>query len=804
MAKKRRSRSVRTRDPLAGVIALRSSPTQSDGARVDRKAGVIADVSIIQTGPAIGHGFDIDQTTLEQVAELGNAQSQGVKARLAHPNECDDCTGKELGRWRDFRVEGDRTLANLHVLDAARRSPAGNLADWVFDVADEDPGLIAVSIYGKGDPKPRMEADGTPRVDDDGERLPPVLRLDALVAADIVDEAAANRTGLFASAGIATELLDAAIDYEAGDRIYVDADVLATCAADSEQLVALAEHRNLDGHIHLDTRGDLERAANFLNRYLDRRGLNHAAITAGDVRRIVHRLQEPRTMPDKKPTAPDKAAATQQAPHTTLTSDPSPDVPATTQTAPATTRANNGTTNTPDNGTLSFAAAVQAENKRVRDIQALARMFPDVDLSKVVEECVSDTNISLSDAQTRVLQAIAPARRPVGSVDITVTQDSRDKLRVQTVDALLLNKGVTIDAEGDDLKRREREARQLRSLGPKQLSRIALREAGVPNVERMSDDEVFNRTFGRFTLSAVGHTTGDFPLILADAANKVMVSGFRLAPVTWDQWCKIGSNPDFKPKSVLRRSEFALLDPRVEGEPTKHGSFAESREQITVDTKDKGFSYTRKMYVNDDLGAFMDAAESMGGAANYTIEVDVYTDLTRNSLAGPTMGDSKALFHADHNNIYTGGAPSQAPIEAIAAGMMEQTGIGDDGASVAIGVAPQYWLARPTIAFAIEAIVTSNYRGSDARRDPQVQALKDTKVIPVPILAGLGATTQYYAAANQMLAPSYEVAFLNGQREPTLIEFNNPSVDGTTLIVRHDYDVHPTGGWQGIARETGT
>jgi hypothetical protein len=195
--------------------------------QVDKDAGIIRGASAMQAVEALGHGVLIDQTTLEQVRDLGNAASGGIKVRFTHPGLCSDGMGKLLGRQKDFRLVGDKVVGDIHMLDAAAKSPDGDLRAYVLDLAAEDPASFGMSVV-VSDYAVWKLVDGTEvRTDDaslrrgDGEdsyfAKPvesvsdlPFLRVDELHACDVVDEPAANRGGLFAEAFNGTTSLDAA------------------------------------------------------------------------------------------------------------------------------------------------------------------------------------------------------------------------------------------------------------------------------------------------------------------------------------------------------------------------------------------------------------------------------------------------------------------------------------------------------------------------------------------------------------------------------------------------------------------
>lgn len=186
-------------------LPLRAMPVLS----VDRERHIIFGVSAAQAVEALGHGMVLDGKTIAQVVEHGNAARNGVKSRFAHPGLSSDGMGKHLGRLRNFRQEGDKALADLHIADSAFKSPSGDLGTYIMDMAEDDPDMFGMSMVVKGERFWTL-ADGTEiaAMTNDGQRIKrpdsattqhPVLRVVQLHAVDAVDEPAANRDGLFAA-----------------------------------------------------------------------------------------------------------------------------------------------------------------------------------------------------------------------------------------------------------------------------------------------------------------------------------------------------------------------------------------------------------------------------------------------------------------------------------------------------------------------------------------------------------------------------------------------------------------------------
>ena len=164
---------------------------------VDRENGVIYGYSVLTKGPALGHGLDIDDTTLGQVVELGNQAKIGIKARFDHPNASNTSMGTFLGRTKNFRQVGDRVIGDLYLSESAKEAPQGDLYTYVLGLAERDPQAFGASIVFEGKSEFQLEEDGTRKKDAQGKPLPALARIEKLLASDIVDEPAANAGGLF-------------------------------------------------------------------------------------------------------------------------------------------------------------------------------------------------------------------------------------------------------------------------------------------------------------------------------------------------------------------------------------------------------------------------------------------------------------------------------------------------------------------------------------------------------------------------------------------------------------------------------
>ena len=184
---------------------FRSFSTPSHHQNIDRTKGVIYGCSVAVAGEAAGHKLIFDDTSLRQLLDIGNRKTTGIKSRFTHPGLSEDGLGKFLGRMKDFRFHMDKLIADLHLSESAATTPAGNLRDYLLNLASEDPAAFGISVVVDLE-KFWIDQDGNEiAVKEPMPAKPmykyPVARITSFVAADAVDEPALNPAGLFSASG---------------------------------------------------------------------------------------------------------------------------------------------------------------------------------------------------------------------------------------------------------------------------------------------------------------------------------------------------------------------------------------------------------------------------------------------------------------------------------------------------------------------------------------------------------------------------------------------------------------------------
>ncbi len=168
--------------------------------KVNREKRTITGLSIITMGPALGHDFLVDAVMLGQVEKAINAHTKGIKSRLTHPG-IPDCGGQDgintlVGRVSNASVAEDQVYGDVKFGDYTKKNPAGDLAEYVMDIAEEDPEICGLSIVF--DPA-EFEEQKNEEYDEDDPDSPETFQLGRVKdvsAADFVGDPAANAGGL--------------------------------------------------------------------------------------------------------------------------------------------------------------------------------------------------------------------------------------------------------------------------------------------------------------------------------------------------------------------------------------------------------------------------------------------------------------------------------------------------------------------------------------------------------------------------------------------------------------------------------
>lgn len=450
-------------------------------------------------------------------------------------------------------------------------------------------------------------------------------------------------------------------------------------------------------------------------------------------------------------------------------------------------------------------AARAAERVRVTEIQRVGRALkrPETEITAAV-----DGNHTLDAFRAAAVDAIASAKPEDGGVisfdkrdaRITSGEDRRTKwLRGATAwlmqragvagviaeaaklpgwTEVMRARGLSVDVDLDP-----GEFRGARMLD---LARQSL-EIGGARVQNIMPMEIIARAFTAQRAFAGEATTGDFPILLENVLYKTLLAQYMTTPDTWTQFCRTGSVQDFRASKRYRMGTFGALSPLNEaGEFTNKSIPDAERQSLTAGTKGNLIAISRQAIINDDMAAFAQLATMLGRGAKLTVELDVYALLALNAGLGPAMSDGNTLFHASHNNITTAATIGSTAIDLDRVAMKRQK---DVSGNEVLSLTPAIIVLATELGGTARQINNGQYDfDAVSTKNPWVPnkvAGVFSKIVDTERITG----TRRYLFADPGVAPTIEVAFVDGQQQPFLDVKQGWNIDGVEWKVRLDYGV---------------
>lgn len=393
-----------------------------------------------------------------------------------------------------------------------------------------------------------------------------------------------------------------------------------------------------------------------------------------------------------------------------------------------------------------------------REIRAIAETFG---LGNDFANRHIDADTALDEVRREAFGTVQSRSRNTPLVTVTTVHDASPEETAQRMGEAIYARSVPSHQLSDP-------ARQYVNMTTLDMARSVLSMRGLSTTGLSPAD----------TITRALHSTSDFPAIFADTANRSMRRGYDAAPQTLKTVARQTTARDFRAKTGIQLGEAPTLEKVNENGEYKYGSFAEAKESYAIDTYGKIVGLSRKAMVNDDLGAFVDLAGKFGMAAAEFEAQFLVSLLESNSYLGPTMDDTKALFHADHGNLAGSGAViGDTTLAAARLAMRKQTGL----SGKPINVTPKFVLVPPELETTAEKVLAS------------IQPTKSTDVNPfggkfdLLVEARLSDAARWYVAADAGQIEGLEYAYLQGEEGPQTETRAGFEVDGIEVKVRLDF-----------------
>jgi len=155
---------------IVAIMKLAHFSAVAEYNRIDSAGGIIYGVSVITLGNAQGHNLKIDETTLSQILAVAATHKDGIKVKFGNDHKA----GVEdtIGALKDFRKDGDKVRADLHLFKACGKR------DQIIEMAERIPNEFGLSAVFSGSP----------------EEIEKVkfARCDEIYSVDLVSDPAAN------------------------------------------------------------------------------------------------------------------------------------------------------------------------------------------------------------------------------------------------------------------------------------------------------------------------------------------------------------------------------------------------------------------------------------------------------------------------------------------------------------------------------------------------------------------------------------------------------------------------------------
>jgi hypothetical protein len=431
--------------------------------------------------------------------------------------------------------------------------------------------------------------------------------------------------------------------------------------------------------------------------------------------------------------------------------------------------------------------ALEQDQARRKEIQAACTLAK---VERAFADELCDKLVPLSEARKRIIERMAtqPLGTSVGG-DVRVTQSADDKFYAAARDGIIkrsfassgFRKPIGDLAPGhEDFERTklgrlaemivERMGGPVSRMAPKDIALAAMGHGGTLNRYRIERSE------------QAYHTTGSFPALLMDAANKSLLAGYEEAPYTWNMWARQGQSVDDM-KNINRIRFSAMGSPEVvpEGHDYPESKTGDEKETYRVEKYGSVFTVSWETIVNDDLDALSRVPAMQGASCRRKQNQVVYSVLTANAA----MADTGTLFNSTaqttaggHNNSSgAAAAPSVTTLNAGYLSMMTKTGITVNGvAGPILNIQPSYLIVPAnygaTALQLLGSIADPAAGGSAAGNSNTLNIYgpngsRPIKVIIEPVLDA-SSTTVWYLAASTSQVDTVELTFLAGEESPVL------------------------------------
>lgn len=289
----------------------------------------------------------------------------------------------------------------------------------------------------------------------------------------------------------------------------------------------------------------------------------------------------------------------------------------------------------------SIETVVAAERTRSTTILDIGRRagLPDADITAAI----GDGSVTVEAFRARAFEALAARSAAPGISGVHVVRDEGDTMRRGISDSLVHQLGGTVDLAAGP-------GQAYRGMTLSEMAAISIGARDFRPRTARDIDDLYTR---------VGHSASDFPHVFSGAIDRVLEQRYQIEEPTYRRFARRRDFRTLRPESVVRVGDFPMLSKILENGEIKYGTFSEGKETVQCFSYAIALSISRKMLIDDDLGAIADVLSSYG------VTVALFEEITFYALAlNGLLADGKAVYHADHSNLAgTAAAVTEATVD---------------------------------------------------------------------------------------------------------------------------------------------
>ena len=411
-----------------------------------------------------------------------------------------------------------------------------------------------------------------------------------------------------------------------------------------------------------------------------------------------------------------------------------------------------------------------------------------------VDSLIDDATLTLDAARSALFahKATADEKRGIDGGSRVEVGEGDDTKRAATMGAALRARFAGKPLADDAAPY----AREYRFSSIEDLARECLRRNGQSDAARMHKSAVIDaamqmRTPGGASayLSGGGHTTGDFPLILADSARKSLRQGYELNPGIHKRIARQRMLGDYLAhKHVLLGSTPNFSELPENGTPN-YGPLAESGGSVYLKDYASAVSVSRRALINDDLDALMGIPFRFGQSAMRK-EAGIVLAILTGGTSGD-WGDGSALFATAHANIdATGAVPSIARVAAARLLMRLQTGVSHASQSAeSLDIEPAFLIVPEAQVVTTEQLFAGLYTPTSAATANLPARFNGLQIVSDPILDA-ASSTRWFMSCDPNRFDALEYCYLEGESGVVINSMPDWDTDGLKIKARMAFAAH--------------